>query len=325
MNLDGAKILVTGGCGLIGSTTIDQLLANENPGEIVIFDNLVRGSMRNVEKILQDPRVRLVKGDIRDRAATEAVTEGVDAVIHMAAIRITACAADPREAMEVMNDGTYNVIEAAHKANVTRVLAASSASIYGMADTFPTTERHHPYNNDTWYGASKVMLEGLCRSFHAMYDLDYVAMRYFNVYGPRMDIHGKYTEVLVRWMQRIEEGVPPLILGDGLTSMDFIYIEELARANVLALKSDATDEVFNVASGVETNLNELATTLMKVMGADPDMVPEYGPERKINAVPRRLADTKKAKDLLGFEAEIDLEEGLRRLVDWWRANKDAMQ
>lgn len=325
MNLDGAKILVTGGCGLIGSTTIDQILAHESPEEIVIFDNLVRGSMRNVEQILKDPRVRLVKGDIRDRAAIETVTEGMDAVIHMAAIRITACAAQPREAMEVMNDGTYNVIEAAHKANVKRVLAASSASIYGMADTFPTTERHHPYNNDTWYGASKVMLEGLFRSFHTMYGLDYVAMRYFNVYGPRMDIHGKYTEVLVRWMQRIDEGVPPLILGDGLTSMDFIYIEELARANVLALKSDATDEVFNVASGVETNLNELAATLMKVMDADPGMTPEYGPERKINAVPRRLADTSKAKELLGFEAEVDLEEGLRRLVDWWRRNKDLME
>nr|WP_070960541.1 NAD-dependent epimerase/dehydratase family protein [Hyphomonas sp. Mor2] len=325
MNLEGAKILVTGGCGLIGSTTIDQILAQDSPEEIVIFDNLVRGSMRNVEQILKDPRVRLVKGDIRDRAAIEAVTQGMDAVIHMAAIRITACAADPREAMEVMNDGTYNVIEAAHKAQVKRVLAASSASIYGMADTFPTTENHHPYNNDTWYGASKVMLEGLFRSFHAMYGLDYVAMRYFNVYGPRMDIHGKYTEVLVRWMQRIEDGTPPLILGDGLTSMDFIYIEELARANVLALKSDVTDEVFNVASGVETNLNELAATLMKVMDADPDMTPEYGPERKVNAVPRRLADTSKAKELLGFEAEIDLEEGLRRLVDWWRVNKDLME
>lgn len=325
MNLEGAKILVTGGCGLIGSTTIDQILAHENPDEIVIFDNLVRGSMRNVEQILKDPRVRLVKGDIRDRAAIESVTEGMDAVIHMAAIRITACAADPREAMEVMNDGTYNVIDAAHKAKVQRVLAASSASIYGMADTFPTSEAHHPYNNDTWYGASKVMLEGLFRSFHAMYGLDYVAMRYFNVYGPRMDIHGKYTEVLVRWMQRIEDGVPPLILGDGLTSMDFIYIEELARANVLALKSDVTDEVFNVASGVETNLNELATTLMSVMGAAPSMTPEYGPERKVNAVPRRLADTTKARDLLGFEAEVDLEQGLRRLVDWWRANKDQIE
>ncbi|NQY97362.1 MAG: NAD-dependent epimerase/dehydratase family protein [Henriciella sp.] len=324
MNLDGAKILVTGGCGLIGSTTIDQILAHEQPEEIVIFDNLVRGSMRNVEEILQDPRVRLVKGDIRDQSAIETVTEGMDAVIHMAAIRITACAAEPREAMEVMNDGTYNVIEAAHKAKVQRVLAASSASIYGMADTFPTDERHHPYNNDTWYGASKVMLEGLFRSFHAMYGLDYVAMRYFNVYGPRMDIHGKYTEVLVRWMQRIEEGVPPLILGDGLTSMDFIYIEELARANVLALKSGVTDEVFNVASGVETNLKELAATLMKVMGADPSMIPEYGPERKVNAVPRRLADTSKARELLGFEAEVDLEEGLSRLVEWWRANKDQV-
>ena len=325
MNLEGANILVTGGCGLIGSTTIDQILANENPGKIVIFDNLVRGSMRNVQDILKDDRVTLVEGDIRDQAAVEAVTDGMDAVIHMAAIRITACAAEPREAMEVMCDGTYNVVEAAQKAGVKKVLAASSASVYGMADTFPTTESHHPYNNRTWYGASKVMLEGLLRSFNDIYDLDYVAMRYFNVYGPRMDIHGKYTEVLVRWMQRIEEGVPPLILGDGTTSMDFIYIEDLARANVLGLKSDAKDEVFNVASGVETSLKELADALMKVMGADPGMTPEYGPERKVNPVARRLADTSKAERLLGFKAEVDLDEGLRRLVAWWRANKDMFE
>ena len=158
-----------------------------------------------------------------------------------------------------------------------------------------------------------------------MYGLDYVAMRYFNVYGPRMDIHGKYTEVLVRWMQRIEQGTPPLILGDGSTSMDFIYIEDLARANVLALKSDASDEVFNVASGVETNLNGLAASLMQVMGADPAMVPEYGPERSVNPVARRLADTSKAERMLGFKAEVDLEEGLRRLVTWWRANKDMFE
>lgn len=325
MNLEGAKILVTGGCGLIGSTTIDQLLKNENPGQIVIFDNLVRGSMRNVQDILKDERVTLVKGDIRDQAAVEAATAGMDAVIHMAAIRITACAAEPREAMEVMCDGTYNVVEAAQKAGVKKVLAASSASVLGMADTFPTTEAHHPYNNRTWYGASKVMLEGLLRSFNDMYGLNYVAMRYFNVYGPRMDIHGKYTEVLVRWMQRIEQGIPPLILGDGKTSMDFIYIEDLARANVLALKSDASDEVFNVASGVETSLNELAAALMKVMGADPAMVPEYGPERSVNPVARRLAATEKAERMLGFKAEVDLEEGLRRLVTWWRANKDMFE
>lgn len=325
MNLEGSKILVTGGCGLIGSTTIDQLLLDRKPEKIVIFDNLVRGSMRNVQNILKDERVELVKGDIRDMDAVMKVTEGMDAVVHMAAIRITACAAEPREAMEVMCDGTYNVVEAAQKCGVKRLLAASSASVLGMADTFPTREDHHPYNNRTWYGASKVMLEGLLRSFNDMYGLDYAAMRYFNVYGPRMDIHGKYTEVLVRWMQRIENGEPPLIMGDGTTSMDFIYIEDLARANVLALEADCTDEVFHIASGVETSLSELAAALMKVMDAPAGMQPEFGPERKVNAVPRRLADTSKAAEMLGFKAEVDLEEGLRRLVAWWRANKDMFE
>ncbi len=325
MNLEGSKILVTGGCGLIGSTTIDQLLLDRKPEKIVIFDNLVRGSMRNVQDIMKDERVELVKGDIRDMDAVMKVTQGMDAVVHMAAIRITACAAEPREAMEVMCDGTYNVVEAAQKCGVKRVLAASSASVLGMADAFPTREDHHPYNNRTWYGASKVMLEGLLRSFNDMYGLDYAAMRYFNVYGPRMDIHGKYTEVLVRWMQRIEEGVPPLIMGDGTTSMDFIYIEDLARANVLALEADCTDEVFHIASGVETSLSDLAAALMKVMDAPAGMQPEFGPERKVNAVPRRLADTSKAAEMLGFKSEIDLEEGLRRLVTWWRANKDMFE
>lgn len=319
MNVDGAKILVTGGCGLIGSTTIDLLL-REDVQKIVIFDNLVRGSMHNVAEILKDKRVELVKGDIRDVDATRRVTEGVDAVIHMAAIRITACAEHPREALEVMCDGTFNVVEAAHLAGVKKIVAASSASVYGLADSFPTTEKDHPYNNRTWYGASKVMLEGLLRSFNDMYGTEYCAFRYFNVYGPRMDIHGKYTEVLIRWMERIEAGQPPLILGDGKTSMDFIYIDDIAAANVAGLKSDVSDEVFNVASGVETNLNELAEALMRVMGKQ--LQPEYGPERKVNAVPRRLASIEKTKRMLGWEPKVDLEEGLHRLVTWWRANKE---
>ncbi|HYD88935.1 MAG TPA: SDR family NAD(P)-dependent oxidoreductase [Vitreimonas sp.] len=319
MNVEGAKILVTGGCGLIGSTTIDQLL-REDVQKIVIFDNLVRGSMHNVAEILKDKRVELVKGDIRDVEATRRVTEGMDAVIHMAAIRITACAEHPREALEVMCDGTFNVVEAAHLAGVKRIVAASSASVYGLADNFPTTEKDHPYNNRTWYGASKVMLEGLLRSFNDMYGTEYCAFRYFNVYGPRMDIHGKYTEVLIRWMERIEAGVPPLILGDGKTSMDFIYIDDIASANVAGLKADVSDEVFNVASGVETNLNELAETLMRVMGKK--LQPEYGPERKVNAVPRRLASIEKTKRMLGWEPKVDLEEGLERLVSWWRVNKE---
>jgi UDP-glucose 4-epimerase len=320
MNIDGARILVTGGCGLIGSTTIEQLLRDHNPARIVILDNLVRGSLANVTQALNDSRVTLVRGDIRDRDALARATEGMDAVIHMAALRITACAAEPREAMEVMCDGSFNVVDAARQAGVKKLVVASTASIYGLADSFPTREDHHPYNNRTWYGASKVMLEGLLRSYHDMFGLPYVAMRYFNVYGPRMDIHGKYTEVLIRWMERIAAGQPPLIFGDGLQTMDFVYIDDVARANVLALASEASDEVFNVASGTETSLRELAEALVRVMGAE-GLAPEYGPERSVNPVPRRLASTEKAERMLGFRAEVGLDEGLRRLVHWWQATR----
>ena len=319
MDIDGASILVTGGCGLVGSTTIDLLLREHDPARIVILDNLARGTLANVEEALKDPRVTLLREDIRDAKAVHAATRGMDAVIHMATLRITACAAEPRAALEVMCDGSYNVLEAAQEAGVRKVVAASSASVYGLADSFPTREDHHPYNNRTWYGATKVLLEGMLRSFHDMYGLPYVALRYFNVYGPRMDIHGKYTEVLIRWMERIEAGLPPLILGDGSTTMDFVYIDDVARANVLALASDVEDDVFNVASGVETSLNDLAAALLRVM--DSDLEPEYGPERKVNPVSRRLADTSKARRVLGFEARVGLEEGLERLVAWWRANR----
>lgn len=321
MKIDGARILVTGGCGLVGSTTIDLLLAHHRPERIVILDNLDRGSLANVEAALTDPRVELVRGDIRDPATVHRVTAGMDAVIHMATLRITACAAEPREALGVMCDGSFNVVEAAQAAGVKKVVAASSASIYGLADEFPTREDHHPYNNRTWYGASKIMLEGLLRSWNDMYGLPYVALRYFNVYGPRMDIHGKYTEVLIRWMERIAAGQPPLILGDGSTTMDFVYIEDVARSNIVALEADVSDEVFNVGSGTETSLNELAAALLEVMGSD--LGPEYGPERKVNPVSRRLADVHKASRLLGFRAAVGLEEGLSRLVDWWRANRAA--
>lgn len=323
MNINGSKILVTGGAGLIGSSTIDALLREHTPAKIVIFDNLVRGRLVNVERALADKRVSFVEGDIADSAAIERATRGMDAVIHLAALRITACAAEPREALEVMCDGSFNVVEAARLAGVKRVVAASSASVYGLADSFPTREDHHPYNNRTWYGASKVMLEGLLRSYHAMYGLPYVAMRYFNVYGPRMDIHGKYTEVLIRWMDRIANGQPPLILGDGLQTMDFVYIDDVARANVAALRADCEDEVFNVASGCETSLAELASALLSVMGAQ-GLVPEHGPERSVNPVPRRLASTEKAERLLGFRSQVGLHDGLSQLVAWWRVHRDEL-
>lgn len=323
MDINNSNILVTGGCGLVGSTTIDLLLRDYSPTSIVIIDDLSRGTLANVEAALKDPRVTLVREDIRNEGAVNKVMQGMDAVIHMATLRITACAANPREAMGVMCDGSFNVVEAAQAVGVKKVVVASSASIYGLAESFPTREDHHPYNNRTWYGASKIMLEGLMRSYNEMYGLPYVALRYFNVYGPRMDIHGKYTEVLIRWIDRIEAGLPPLILGDGLQTMDFIYIEDVARSNILALQSELTDEVFNIASGIETSLNDLAIALLKVMGSD--LQPEYGPERTVNPVSRRLADITKAKQVLGFKAQIELESGLSQLVDWWRTNKMEVQ
>jgi UDP-glucose 4-epimerase len=246
--------------------------------------------------------------------------EGVDLLFHLAAIRITQCAEEPRLALEVLVDGTYDVFEAAVEAGVRNVIASSSASVYGLAEQFPTTESHHPYANDTLYGAAKVFNEGLLRSMHEMNGLDYVALRYFNVYGPRMDVHGVYTEVLVRWMERIAAGTPPLILGTGHQTMDFVYIGDIVRANLLAAQSGATDAVFNVASGVETSLLELAEMLLGVMGRS-DLPVEFGPERAVNKVSRRLADTTLAREQLGFEAEVSLEEGLARLVEWWRGEK----
>ena len=315
----GSRILVTGGAGTIGSTLVDQLV-RAGAGEIRVLDNFTRGRRENLAWATAHGPVRVVVGDIRDREAVRAATLGADLVFHLAAIRITQCAQEPRLANEVLVDGTFNVLEAAAAAGVRKVVASSSASVYGLAEQFPTTERHHPYNNDTFYGAAKAFNEAMLRSFHAMYDLDYVALRYFNVYGPRMDIHGLYTEVLIRWMERIVRGEPPLIFGDGSQTMDFVHVADIARANLLAAESPLSDEVFNVACGVETSLLELAEALLRTMGAD-GLAVEHGPERAVNGVRRRLADTAAAADRLGFRAEIGLEDGLRDLVDWWRAEQ----
>ena len=318
--LEGKRALITGGAGLIGSHIADLLIADGVP-ELVILDNFTRGRRENIESALATGRVRIVEGDIRDRGLVNDAMEGVDVLFHQAAIRITHCAQDPRLALEVLVDGTFNVLEAAVQAGVKRVVAASSASIYGLAEDFPTTEKHHPYNNRTLYGAAKTFNEGLLRSFNDMYGLNYVALRYFNVYGPRMDIYGAYTEVLIRWMDRIASGKPPIIMGDGRQTMDFVFVEDIARANLLAAKSKVSDEVFNVASGMEISLAELADSLLRVMGSN--LKPEYGPARTVAAVSRRLAETKNARNRIGFEAQVNLDEGLRRLVTWWQANYAA--
>jgi UDP-glucose 4-epimerase len=313
-NIHGAQVLVTGGAGTIGSTLVDQLL-DAGAGRVSVLDNLVRGRKANLDDALASGRVDLVEGDIRDRDLVHDLVRGKDLVFHQAAIRITQCAEEPRLALEVLVDGSFNVVEAAAEHRVSKLVAASSASVYGMAEQFPTRENHHPYDNDTFYGAAKSFNEGMVRSFRAMQGLDYVLLRYFNVYGPRMDVHGLYTEVLVRWMERIADGKPPLIFGDGRQTMDFVVTSDIARSNVLAAASDVREGVYNIASGQETSLLELAEALLRVMGSD--LPVEHGPDRAVNGVVRRLADTSAAARDLGFRPEIGLEEGLRQLVDWW--------
>jgi UDP-glucose 4-epimerase len=313
--LKGARVLVTGGAGTIGSTIVDQLL-DAGVEHIDVLDNFVRGRMANLEPALASGRIAVVEGDIRDVGLVHQVSAGKNLVFHQAAIRITQCAEEPRLANEVLAGGTFNVLEAAAAHGVDKVISASSASVYGMADSFPTTEGHHHHNNETFYGAAKSFGEGMLRSFRAMYGLDYVALRYFNVYGPRMDVHGLYTEVLVRWMERIADGRPPLIFGDGLQTMDFIFTTDIARANILAAAGDRTEGVYNVASGTETTLLGLAEALLAVMGSD--LAVEHGPDRAVNGVVRRLAATDAARDELGFQARVGLHEGLRELVEWWR-------
>jgi UDP-glucose 4-epimerase len=317
--LQGDRAFVTGGGGAIGSNLVDQLV-RAGAEEIVILDNFVRGRRDNLAWALENGPVKLVEGDICDRDLVRDLTRGKDLVFHLAALRITQCAEEPRLANDVLVNGTFNVVEAAAEEGVRKLIASSSASVYGLATEFPTTEDHHPYANDTLYGAAKVYNELLLRSYHAMTGLDYVALRYFNVYGERMDIHGVYTEVLVRWMERISAGLPPIILGDGKQTMDFVFIADIARANVLAAASNVTDEVFNIACATETSLGDLATMLLKVMSSDLDV--EYGPPRGVNGVTRRLADVSKAREQLGWVPEIDLEEGLTRLVEWWRAERE---
>ncbi|MGW5050975.1 SDR family NAD(P)-dependent oxidoreductase [Actinokineospora sp. NPDC004072] len=320
--IEGQRALVTGGAGTIGSAVVDRLVA-AGAAEVVVLDNFVRGRRANLADAAAaaGDRLRVVDGDINDRALVHELTRGVDLVFHLAAIRITQCAEEPRLALECLVDGTFTVIEAAAEHGVKKLVASSSASVYGLAEEFPTTERHHPYNNDTFYGAAKAFNEGMLRSFKAMKDLDYVALRYFNVYGPRMDVHGLYTEVLIRWMERIADGKAPLIFGDGAQTMDFVHVHDIARANLLAAKAEVTDAVYNIASAEETSLLGLAQALLAAM--DSDLGVEHGPERKVNGVTRRLADISAADRDLGWRPEIKMADGLRDLVAWWRAEKQA--
>jgi len=317
--IKGACCLVTGGAGFVGSTIVDQLVS-AGAAEVRIIDNFVRGSWTNLAWALDQPGVNVIEGDIREAGLVDHATEDVDYVFHQAALRITRCAEAPREAKEVLIDGTFNVLEAALRYKVRKVVAASSASVYGEPSCLPIDEGH-PFNNTTMYGAGKIALEQMLRALHSTSGLAYVALRPFNIYGPRMDMEGAYTEVLIRWLDAIDANTPPLIFGDGTQSMDFVYVEDVARANLLAAQSDVSDDVFNVGSGTQTSLYELCMLLLKL--TDSSQRPEYRAPRSVGNVQRRRAAVDKAEKLLGFRSTVSLEQGLQELINWRHSAKAA--
>lgn len=308
------NILITGGAGFIGSYVVEQLLPHK-PKKIIIIDNLIRGSLENMVSFINNPVVEFVNGDIRDNTKLESCFKNIDYVFHMAALRINSCAANPEDGFEVMLKSTFNLAQLCLKHKVKKVVYSSSASVYGLAQHFPTPESDNPYDNQTFYGGAKLWGEQLFRSYKFMYGLDYVALRYFNVYGPRMDTDGKYTEVMIKWLDCIRDNKQPLIYGNGSTSMDFVHVKDIAKANIAALVSVSTDNAFNVGFGHETSLKELLQILLKVNNSK--LEPKYMPENMVNPVSRRLADTSKAAKMLNYKASISLEDGLKELSEWY--------
>lgn len=319
-DLDGAKVLVIGGAGLIGSHVVEEL-TREDVEEIVVYDNFTRGTRENLADAMSDPRVRIFAegDDILHTDLLCAALEDVDCVVHLAALWLLHCHEYPRSAFHVNIEGTFNVLEACRDTGVERLVYSSSASVYGDAVDVPMTEEH-PYNNTTFYGATKIAGEHMARAFHQRYGLDYVALRYMNVYGPRQDYKGTYIAVMMKILDRIDAGKPPVIYGDGSQTYDFVYVRDVARANVCALKADATDEFYNVGTGIGTSIEQLTRVLLDLTGAE--MEPEYEPGGR-SFVTHRIGSTEKARDELGFVAEVELREGLRRLIEWRNSRSDT--
>jgi len=315
--IQGKTFLITGGAGLVGSHIADQLLA-QGAAYIRILDNFIRGRESNLDEARASGKIDLHRGDMSDRALVDRLTEGCDGVFHQAAMRITLCSERPRDCLESMVMGTLNLIESCLKHKVTKLVAASSVSVYGTADQFPIQESHHPYNNRTLYGGAKVANEQMYRAFNDMHGLNYVAFRYFNVYGPRMDRTGAYTEVMIRWLYAAMDKTRPKIFGKGEQSMDFVHIDDIARANLVAYQSDVKDEVFNVCTGRETTLLELWRIIQEITDSK-NLEPIYEQPRTIGPVGRRVGDPSKAERLLNFKTKVDLKAGMQSLYDWLRS------
>ena len=319
MNLTDTKLVVIGGAGLIGSHTVDQLLA-ESVREIVIYDNFVRGRMENLADALQDPRVRVfdIGGDITQTDILDAALHGADGVFHFAALWLLQCHEFPRSAFETNIRGTFNVMDACVRKGVKRLVYSSSASVYGDAVREPMDEEH-PFNNKNFYGATKICGEAMLRAYHHRYKLDYVGLRYMNVYGPRQDYHGAYIAVIMKMLDAIDRGESPTIMGDGSEAFDFVAVEDCANANVCAMKADATDRFYNVGTGRRTSLKELAEMLVELTECEKPVL--YAPRSQATLVRNRIGCPKLATKEIKFTADIELMDGLKRLIDWRNRHK----
>lgn len=327
MELKDKKLLVIGGAGFIGSHLVDQLL-DEGVAEVRVYDNLTRGSEENLTKALQDPRVNIfdLGGELLHRDVLDAAMKDIDGVFHLAALWLLHCYDFPRSAFEVNIGGTFNVLEAMLNNGVKKLVYSSSASVYGDAVTEPMKE-DHPYNNTNFYGATKIAGEHMCRSLHHRYretdkHFDYNGLRYMNVYGPRQDYQGTYIAVIMKILDRLDQGLPPVVYGDGSQAYDFVYVGDCARANICAMKSDATDQFYNVGTGVKTSIKELAELLLELTGSDMEI--EYKPGG-LTFVKNRVGCPEKAEKEIGFKASKDLRKGLLELIEWRKNHKEAVE
>jgi UDP-glucose 4-epimerase len=322
VDIRGNKVVVIGGAGLIGSHTVD-LLTQTDVGEIVIYDNFVRGTHENLAAALRDPRVKIFEagGDVTQTDILRAAIDGAEGVFHFAALWLLQCHEFPRTAFDVNVRGTFNVMEACVAANVKRLVYSSSASVYGDAVEEPMTE-DHPFNNKNFYGATKICGEAMLRAFHHRYGLNYVGLRYMNVYGPRQDYQGAYIAVIMKMLDAIDRGEGPTILGDGSEAFDFVAVEDCAKANVCAMRSEANDRFYNVGTGKRTSLKEIAEKLLTLTGSNQPI--QYAPRSQATLVRNRIGSPVKARKEIGFDAEIALDDGLQRLIVWRKAHKEQV-
>jgi len=323
MDIKGKKFVVIGGAGLIGSHTVDRLV-REDVREILIYDNFVRGRTENLANALRDPRVRIfdVGGDIGQTDILEAAVQGADGVFHFAALWLLQCHEYPRSAFDVNVRGTFNVMEACVRQKVQRLVYSSSASVYGDAVQEPMDE-DHPFNNKNFYGATKIAGEAMLRAFHHRYGLNYVGLRYMNVYGPRQDYRGAYIAVIMKMLDAIDQGKGPTILGDGSEAFDFVAVEDCAAANVCAMKANTTDRFYNVGTGKRTSLKELSELLLQLTNSKLPI--NYAPRSQATLVRNRIGCPERARREIGFDAKIDLKEGLRRLIEWRNHHRGELE